>query len=130
MAPPVQMMDCIDVLEQVLNDDMAMIPFDLTQQQNVVIFPYLQYSGTCALRMQLLHQNANITFSLMDATKMATDILRACMTLGLLSAGGQVLAGPTSELMIALGGPNALGTTAQNTEPARGHGPHGMPWSR
>ena len=129
-APPVQMMDCVDVLEQVLNDDMAMTPFDLTLQQNVVIFPYFRSSGTCALRMQLLHQNANITFSLMDATRMATEILRTCMILGLPSAGGQVLVGPTLELMIALGGPNSLGTTAQNTEPVRGNGPHGMPWSR
>ena len=129
-TPAVQMMDCIDVLEQMLNEDTAMVHFDLTQQQNAVTFPYLRYSGSCALRIQLLHQNPNTTFSLVGATRMATDILRACMTLGEFSAGGQASVGPTSELMIALGRPNVLGTTAQDTKPPRPVGPHGGPWGR
>ena len=132
MTLPVMMSDCIDVLEQVLNEDTAMIPFDLTQQQNAIAFPYLRYSGSCALRIQLLHQNANTTFSLAGATRMATDILRACVITGTgePGAGGQASVGPTSELMIALGRPNALATTAQNTEPVRANGPHGIPWGR
>ena len=126
-ALPVQIMDCVDILEQVLKEDTAMIPFDLTRQQNAVTFPYLRYSGSCALRIQLLHQNPNTTFSLMGATRMATNILRACMTLGEPSAGGQASVGPMSELMIALGRPNAMGTTAPNTGPVRPVTPHGGP---
>lgn len=131
--PAIQMSDCIDILEQVLSEDTATVPFDLTQQQNTVRFPYLRYSGSCALRIQLLHQNPNTTFSLMGATRMATNILRACMTLGEPSAGGQASVGPTSELMIALGGPTALlVSTAQDTEAAGpvGPRPHGIPWGR
>lgn len=130
MTLPVKIFDCVDVLEQVLSEDTAMIPFDLTQQQNAVTFPYLRYSGSCALRIQLLHQNANTTFSLVGATRIATDILQACITIGEPSAGGQAPVGPTGELMIALGRPNALGTTAQNTEPVRAIGPHDIPWGR
>ena len=129
-APPVQMVDCVDVLEQVLNQPTAMIPFDLTQQQSAVTLPYFRYSGSCALRIQLLHENANTTFSLMGATRMATDIMRACINLGEPSAGGQASVGPTSELMIALGSPSALVTTAQTTDPVRGANPHGNPWGR
>lgn len=118
--PMDQIVDCVDVFEQVLMGKAAMMPFRLTQQD--FQFPFRRTSRSCLLRFDLLHENPNATFSLMGLTTIATSILRACMMPDTHSIGGQVLAGPTAELLVTLGSYH----TEQATQYKPPIGPHGM----
>ncbi|KAG6994139.1 hypothetical protein G7Y79_00047g083650 [Physcia stellaris] len=112
--------DCVDVFERVLVEKAAMITFRLTQQD--FQFPIRRTSRSCLLRVDLLHENPNATFSLMDVTTTATDILRACMMPDVNSIGGQASAGPTAELLVTLGPYHAEQATQYGPQP----GLHGM----
>lgn len=118
--PMDHIVDCVNVFEQVLMGEAAMVPFRLMQQS--FQFPFRRTSRSCVLRVELLHENPNATFSLMDATTIATDILRACMMPDTQSIGGRALAGPAAELMVTLG----LYHAEQDTQYGPRIGPHGM----
>lgn len=119
--PMDHIVDCVNVFEQVLTEKAAMMPFRLVQQD--FQSPFRRTSRSCLLRVDLLHENPNATFSLMDVTTTATDILRTCMTPDAPRIGGQALVGPTAELLVTLGPYRAEQGTQYN--PAAG--PHGMP---
>ena len=124
-APVAQMTDCVDVFERILSDDISLMPFDLTQSQDIITFPYSEVSQSCSLQMNLLQENINATFSLMDATKIGTDILGACMISGVPKVGGKMCAGPSSELLISVGSSQYF---PQRDKPNLGFlGPHGVP---
>ena len=120
--------DCVDILEGVLGDRMAMIPFPLTQQQEISPFPYVRTSRTCKLQIDLLQENPNSTFTLFLATTSGMDIIRSCLlSLEQPSIGGQAVAGPNSALVITLGScVRSKPTSPKPMNPNGGAGPHGI----
>ena len=121
---PINVNDCADVFERILGESTAMTPFPLNQERGFITFPYSRKSGSCRLRMDLLHDNANGSFSLMQAVTAATDIARTCLIpSGNPSLGGQSQAGPTaSEVSISLGGCVRSASADNSAHP----GPHGI----
>ena len=73
---PINVLDCVDVFEQVLNEPVAMFPLPLTLQQELFQFPYVRASKTCKLQIDLLNEVPDESFTLRSATNNATSIAR------------------------------------------------------